>query len=166
MTLERLSLQPYARTAMHFLPTGGEEKFDFDMPYQRGHVWELADKQALIKSMLLGLPIGQVVTNFRGSYASAPYFRVIDGKQRIHTIREFGADMFPIPGEWVGDDLPELVTMGELGETFRRTFAMCQFPEIQASVKTVAEEAEIFRLINATGVPQTDADLARAAAVA
>jgi hypothetical protein len=169
--LRRLDLQTNNRSARHFVAGWrDEDAFDFETPYQRGHVWGIDQKVALIRSMLLGLPIGNVVVNFPGNYpAKGPVYRVIDGKQRITAIREFVEDGFAVPAEWFdkADRVTDAATIrfSELSRPAQRSFEMSTVPEVVSSVKTVAEEAEIFRLLNSGGTPQTDADLARAAAV-
>ena len=58
--------------------------------YQRRNVWDLAKKSKLIESLIIGLPVPEVILaeskEKKGSYI------VIDGKQRLLTIRQFCAD--------------------------------------------------------------------------
>lgn len=76
-----------------------------DAPYQRGSVWTVDQRRALIRSLLTGVPVASII------YASVPYgaipdrpgasYRVIDGKQRIETVQAFVRDEFTIPGWWL-----------------------------------------------------------------
>jgi hypothetical protein len=63
---------------------------DLNPRFQRREVWQAPRKSRFIESMLLGLPIPQVVlaeaAGQRGRYV------VLDGKQRLLTLRQFCAD--------------------------------------------------------------------------
>lgn len=77
--------------------------FDFDVylekykrNLQRDFVWNLEQKQELIKSLLLDRnipPISIIVTNKNDDNN----FEVIDGKQRLSTVLSFFKDEFSIP---------------------------------------------------------------------
>lgn len=104
--LPEIQLSSLAYTAMHWLPREDYDPFDLDAPYQRGSVWTVEQRQALIKSLLMGLPIGAIIIS------ALPYtekrkgsvYRVIDGKQRVETIRAFANDEFGIPRWWLQPD--------------------------------------------------------------
>jgi len=58
--------------------------------YQRRNAWDVARKSVFIESLILGLPIPQIIlAEERGKKGS---FIVIDGKQRLLAIRQFFAD--------------------------------------------------------------------------
>lgn len=108
MPLPELSLQTLSSPADFYLlryegDDGKGEKFILDAPYQRGAVWTTDQQRALIKSMLMHLPVGNVVL------AQLPYkegrctYRVIDGQQRIRALRAFVAGEFHIPADWLPD---------------------------------------------------------------
>lgn len=168
--LPRLSLQSYNFTVMHYtMDRDGGDQFDLETPYQRGSVWDEPRRQALIRSMLMGLPVGSVVTNKRGYHLQKAY-AVVDGKQRIETLRAFENDEFAVPRHWFEDrflDEPDSsdpdVRFSELSEIGRRHWQSRPLPALEANVKTVGEEAEIYRLINTGGVDQTAEDLDKAA---
>jgi hypothetical protein len=54
--------------------------------YQRGDVWRAGDRQALIESVLRGIPLPSIILLNTG--ASTPY-EVVDGKQRLTAILRF-----------------------------------------------------------------------------
>ena len=176
--LEKLHLNNYNRTAAHFL-TGGEYRkediFEMDPPYQRGSVWTNDQRVALIKSLFLGLPIGAIVLNHRG-YTGDKIYAVVDGKQRIETLRDFHQSKLAVPAEWFdAEDINEIFTdadgiekvyLNGLKPVMRRHFENFAVASLEAQVKTVAQEAEIFTLINSAGTSQTEADLANAARIA
>lgn len=168
--LPRLSLQSYNHTVMHYtMDRDDGDIFDLETPYQRGSVWDEPRRQALIRSMLMGLPVGSVVINKRG-YQFQKMYAVVDGKQRIETLRAFENDEFAVPRHWFEDRFVEEpdssdpdVRFSELSVIGRRHWSNRPFPTLEANVGTIGEEAEIYRLINTGGVDQTPDDLANAA---
>jgi len=177
--LTKLSLNSFNYTVGHFVvPEEGlrsRDNFDLEAPYQRGAVWTEAQRVALVKSLLLGLPIGSVVLNHRGFQAEKMY-AVVDGKQRIEAIRAFFNSEFAVPADWFSPegvresftdkDGTEKVYFNGLNKIPQHQFENSSFPALEAHVENVAEEAEIFLLINSGGTSQTDADLNKAASVA
>lgn len=90
--LPRLSMRAMSWPASFYFEV--RDKLDLNPPYQRGSVWDDARRRNLMRSLLMGLPIGSVVLNRRdhapapaGSTAAAHYIAVVDGKQRIETLR-------------------------------------------------------------------------------
>lgn len=63
------------------------KQIDLDPSFQRRDVWSLASKSKFIESLILGIPIPQILLSVsadkKGSYI------VLDGKQRLLTISEF-----------------------------------------------------------------------------
>lgn len=63
---------------------------DLNPRYQRRNVWDFKKKSKLIESLIIGLPVPELILaeskEKKGSYM------VIDGKQRLLTIRQFCAD--------------------------------------------------------------------------
>lgn len=195
MPLARLHLQPLATPVSNYTFRAGDNTYDLDAPYQRGSVWTLEQRRALIKSILMGLPIGSVIVSEQPFAPGRAHFRVIDGKQRIETIWAFTSDEFTVPAEWFrADDVATTVDVdGEahvafsgLTERGQRTFENSPFPTLRADLliersenpdgswtnrrrsddEVLIAEAEVFLLINAAGTDQTPDDLARAAGIA
>jgi len=71
---------------------------DFDVDYQRDHVWTLADKIALIDSIFNNIDIGKFVFVQRNMGYNGKLYEVIDGKQRLTAIYEFYEDRFQYNG--------------------------------------------------------------------
>lgn len=176
--LERLNLNNSSRAVVHFVVGDGfdrEEVFEMNPPYQRGSVWTVEQRVALIKSLFMGLPIGAIVVNNRG-YDSEKVYAVVDGKQRMETLRAFSNNEFAVPAEWfdrkdvltpfVDDDGVEKVFLKDLDIVITRRFNNFPVASIEASVKTVAEEAELFGLLNSAGTSQTTEDLNKAEQIA
>ena len=189
--LPEIQLQPVSYTVGHWVLMVPRGHYELSAPYQRGSVWGLAQKRALVKSLYMHLPIGSVVVSkLRGGAA----YRVVDGKQRIEAIVAFSQDEFSVPASWFrpGDLKAEAatkaeVTWSDLADGARTSFEVTvHFPALEFSGQTeiwfdkdgkrhtrqrsdeevLAAEAEIFDLINFAGTPQTDEDRERARQVA
>lgn len=176
--LTKVILNSHSRTVGHYLVSylgSNEEIFEMNPPYQRASVWTEAQRVALIKSLFMGLPIGAIVLNNRG-YATSKIYAVVDGKQRMETLRAFHTNQFAVPAEWfdpkqvvesfTDTDGVEKVYLKDVAEVVRRRYENLIVPSLEAQVDTIAEEAEIFGLINSSGTAQTDEDLQRAALIA
>lgn len=158
-----------------------------DAPYQRGSVWTIDQRRALIRSLLIGLPVGSVVVSHLG-YDKAEFLRVVDGKQRIETLRMFRQGEFGVPLEWFSEaECPAPAADGlayweNLSPRGQRKLHMCPFPTIEFNATTeyrkdgdktvrrprtdeeiLRAEAELYLLLNSGGTPHTEEDLARAA---
>lgn len=142
MPLPEVTFHSMNFTVGHWFPRADYEAIDFNPPYQRGTVWTIDQRRALIKSLLMGLPIGAVVVSVL-PYELTPehyHYRIIDGKQRLETVRLFEADGFTIPVEWLpeeswqyGNDAP---TEGDVvlsqAPYVRRIFEMSRaFPALE-----------------------------------
>ena len=71
---------------------------DFDVEYQRGHVWKLEDKIALIDSIFNNIDIGKFVFVQRSFSIMGKLYEILDGKQRLSAICEFYEDRFKYNG--------------------------------------------------------------------
>ncbi len=71
---------------------------DFDVDYQREHVWDLEDKVALIDSIYNNVDIGKIIFVQLHEGTSGRYYQVLDGKQRLTALCEFYEDRFPYKG--------------------------------------------------------------------
>ena len=81
--------------SMVYAPHAG---VDFDVDYQRDHVWELEDKVALIDSIYNNIDIGKIVFVQLNEKTEGRYYQVLDGKQRLTALCEFFEDRFPYKG--------------------------------------------------------------------
>lgn len=63
-----------------------KKKLNLTPTYQRGDVWSTKDRQALIESILRGIPLPSIILLRMGG--SAPH-EVVDGKQRLTAILRF-----------------------------------------------------------------------------
>jgi hypothetical protein len=180
--LERLKLDQGPRAISYLTRNDkdNESELVLDAPYQRGSVWDETRRQNLIRSVLVGLPAGSITINTqpydRTPGSGGAVVNVVDGKQRIEALRGFVNSDFAIPAGWLHDDevtattdVPGWPTPGVYFKDttigFQRNFLRNPFSVVEARVDSVEDEAELFRLINAGGVEQTDETMANALAV-
>lgn len=138
------------------------DKIDFTHIIQRGLVWEVWRKSKLIESMILGYPIPTVyakrVDDGSGKRGSNIYM-IMDGKQRLSTVKEFLNDEFAL------SKLPPVSYMDEEADTECETdisgMKFSELPEaLQNHILTVMftvtyfdnltknEEKELFKRLN------------------
>jgi hypothetical protein len=174
MALTKYRFQSYAFTVSEFIHKDDDDRWLLDPPYQRQSVWETDRRRNLIKSLLMGLPIGSIFTSFRGLHDGKTH-AVVDGRQRITTLRMWFSGDFAIPADWVEDnyfdgdraDLPAMVTVNDLSLPAMREMRMSwKLPVNEANGLDLAGEANLYLLVNFGGVAQTSDDYARAAAIA
>lgn len=67
-------------------------------PYQRDLVWSDADKELLIDSVFKDLDIGKFVFVHNGYEKDGPGYDILDGKQRLSTLRDFYEDLITYKG--------------------------------------------------------------------
>lgn len=179
MPLPRLTLRHTTVPAEHFF--ADREKFNLAPSYQRGSVWTPTQRVNLMRSMFMGLPIGAVVLAFHGYEVGPAFYTVIDGKQRIETLRAFVDDGFAVPVAWFDDskgalradepvsgspDADRLVRYSGMPRYYQSLVNDFGLSVLTTSLKTVEDEAELFLLINAGGTSQSAEGLNRAAHIA
>jgi hypothetical protein len=151
--------------SLHFFTDSGfmREQLDVNPPYQRGVVWGTKRKRNLIRSLLSGIPIPSVVINDRSvrfedwdAEVDASYV-VVDGKQRITTLRDFVDGKLSVPGHWFDVDADE-VLFTELDKSDQRHFLHRPIAVSEAKLATLDEEREMFDLINFGGLAQGEVD--------
>ncbi len=79
---------------IEMLSEGEYKQIDLFPEYQRRLVWTVDQQSALIESILLGIPIPSVFMFKKGSKD----YEVIDGLQRLNSIRGFRNDEFKLSG--------------------------------------------------------------------
>lgn len=163
-------------------------QMDLNPPYQRGSVWTVDQRIALVKSWVMGVPIPAIIINDRATQGWAremgskvyednqPVWAVVDGKQRIETAAAwFGGDL-AVPASWfpaervdttVATDDGRYVTYDGLSLPGQRLLGnSAMLPIVEAKLPSLRAEAELYLLVNGGGTGQTDEDMARAARVA
>lgn len=177
--LKHRTINSSARSLSELVHDVESGDLDLDAPYQRGHVWTYEQRVNLIKSLLLGVPVAAIVISNRGANTwwktevkvTDPFYACIDGKQRITTALMFMRSKLAVPAWWFDETwlTPTPFTTvyyGELtllGQRFFRNQAI--LPVAEAKLRDIAEEAEVYDLINSAGTAHSDADLAAARAL-
>jgi hypothetical protein len=77
---------------------GSYAGIDFNVEYQRDHVWTLEDKISLIESIFNNVDIGKFVFVQLSEKTEGKYYQVLDGKQRLSALCEFYEDRFQYKG--------------------------------------------------------------------
>lgn len=88
-------------TALNNINTVNFGGLDLQPSYQRGYIWKNDFKDKLIYSIIKQYPTGNIsirvlnIPNEKGARSE-----VVDGQQRLTTIRDFLTDQYIIKGEW------------------------------------------------------------------
>jgi hypothetical protein len=154
----------------------------YDLPYQRGAVWTNTQRMMLIFSILSGTPIPALIVNARPDkmwFGPAgerhPIYAVIDGKQRMMTVKMFMEDTLAVPASWfpaehieTAEDTADgpYVRYSGLARRAQRFFENTPAPVAEARLGSVAKEAAVYLRVNGSGTPQSAEDMTRAARVA
>lgn len=134
-----------------------ENEFYIPDEYQRQYIWEDANKNRFIESILLGLPIPFMFF----SDTDDGRCEIIDGAQRTQTLEEF------MGNELVLSNLKKLTelngfTYSDLPEYYKRKFNKTTMRIIVLSDETTVEiRQEIFNRINTTGVRANPSEIRR-----
>ncbi len=116
---------------------------DMDPPYQRGYVWDDADRDKLLNSVFTNIDIGKFVLvkqEDRVAY-DIPYFEILDGKQRLHTLCAFYEGRY----KWNG------LTYADLSFREKSFFDARQVACAEVSYTTEKQKLELFLLVNTNG---------------
>lgn len=127
------------------------ERGDLDLQpnFQRGEVWTRAKKQRLIDSILRGWHVPPVhVVEIKNSGQE----EVLDGQQRLVSIRDFMRDQFSVDGRSVPFE-PEIMELdglrySELPELIRRRFDRFSIRVLRIYEYSSEEPAELFYRLN------------------
>lgn len=188
--IDHVSLNPSFQSARWLARRVQDGEITLDLPYQRGKVWDLDQRVALIQSWMRGLPAGVIILADRcnAAWATAnpgrdPYetgeslWACVDGKQRLSTAVAWFSSEFAVPASWFPADHVATTEDTNDGPYVRQsglTLKGQRFTErhcalLVAETKdcaTEADEAAFYLLVNGGGTPQTAADMANATAVA
>lgn len=163
-------------------------QMDLNPPYQRGSVWTLDQRIALVKSWVMGVPIPAIIINDRANHGwvaemghrvydeNEPVWAAVDGKQRIETAiawfeRDLAVPMSWFPKEHVDtavqtDDGLYVTYRGLSGPGQRIMGNGAMLAIVEAKLPSLRAEAALYLLVNGGGTAQSDEDMLRAARVA
>jgi uncharacterized protein DUF262 len=124
---------------------------DLSPDFQREYVWKTRQKTRLIESVLLGIPLPA----FYFDQSESGTYKVVDGVQRLSTIRLFMKNMHRLTGadlEYLSD-LSDL-TFDELDQVLLRRFRSAQIVVHVIEPQTPDEvKYDIFNRVNTLGSP-------------
>ena len=125
----------------------GEDEINYDAWYQRGYVWTEKEQKAFIENLIMGLPVGEVSVVLDTTYTgNVKYIEVVDGKQRLLTLKKYFNDEFEVYG----------MKYGDLNIVDKRFLSNMVLPYTDLSAQTEQEKVEYFYRINFSGVPQSE----------
>lgn len=99
---EDIFLRQYTYAMSGLLLTMYTYPINFNPPYQRDYVWDVKEKRELLDSIFDNIDIGKIILRHLpfSEYERTGYgFEVIDGKQRLLTIKSFYEDGFKYKGK-------------------------------------------------------------------
>ena len=134
-----------------------ENEFYIPDEYQRQYIWNNADKNRFVESILLGLPIPLMFF----SDTEDGRCEIIDGAQRTQAMEEF------MSGDLILSDLKKLTSLNgfsynDIPAYFRKKFDKTNMRSIVLSDDTTLEiRQEIFNRINTTGREATPSEIRR-----
>jgi hypothetical protein len=159
MALNRWNLQNWAMTVVDACAINDRDKLDLSPPYQRGLVWTDEQRVNLIRSLIEGIPCGIVYRNFRGFDKATPY-AIVDGKQRIDTVRRFVDGELVVPANWFdaadltdGDGSTSMVSYLDLSDQGQRIFDMSSLSVYETHKLTLHGEEMLYERVNYGGTP-------------
>ena len=77
---------------------------DTDPEYQRGYVWNEADREELMDSVFKSIDIGKIVLIDKEHAGDTDdWYEILDGKQRLLTLVAYFEDRFPYKGLYYSD---------------------------------------------------------------
>lgn len=117
--------------------------------FQRNQVWKPGQKSRLIESLLLQIPLPA----FYFAETGDGQLRVVDGMQRLSTIRDFYAEQFPLTElEYLTDAKDKRIT--DLSTQWRRRIDNTQiFAHVIDPTTPTRVTYDIFKRINTGGTP-------------
>lgn len=160
MSLEKASIVWSAKQLSSMIKNG---KIDFNHIIQRSYVWERSRKSGLIESMIIGYPVPPVfakrVDDGTGKRGGNIY-HIMDGKQRLSTVKEFLNDEFALtdltPVVYMDEELDcECETdisgmkFSELPDALQNHLYTFNFNVTYFDNLTKDEERELFKRLNA-----------------
>lgn len=124
-----------------------DDELDLQPEFQRGEIWDLKRRQRLIDTILRGwyVPAVHIVME-------ADREQVLDGQQRLATIRDFFADNLKVDGntEPVSNEISSYhgLRFSELPESTRRAVRRFPLPVVYLSDHDPGEPNELFFRLN------------------
>lgn len=139
-------------------------KYKYDATYQRDKVWSEEKKSFLIDSILKNYPIPPVFLRLRiNKDTGATTYDVIDGKQRLSTIRDFIDGKVQLPDDF-GDEELNGACFFDLDkfEKYKKQFWRYKIPIIFIETEDDGLIKNVFDRLNRNGEPLVPQELRHA----
>ena len=139
-------------------------KYKYDATYQRDKVWSEEKKSFLIDSILKNYPIPPIFLRLRiNKDTGATTYDVIDGKQRLSTIRDFIDGKVQLPDDF-GDEELNGAYFSDLDkfEKYKKQFWRYRIPIIFIETEDDGLIKNVFDRLNRNGEPLVPQELRHA----
>lgn len=167
--IDFLDMDNNKMTISEFYENDTADKYKYDAAYQREKVWSEEKKSFLIDSILKNYPIPPIFLRLRiNKDTGATKYDVIDGKQRLSTIRDFIDGNVQIPDDF-GDDV---IGNSELNgayfsdldkfEKYKKQFWRYRIPIIFIETEDEELVKNVFDRLNRNGEPLVPQELRHA----
>lgn len=124
-----------------------ENEINYDAWYQREYVWTEKEQVEFIQNLIMGLPVGEISVVLDTTYTEGvKYIEVVDGKQRLITLKKYFNDEVVVWGQ----------VYSELSPADKRFLGNMILPYTDLSAQSEKEKLEYFYRINFSGVPQSE----------
>ena len=124
----------------------------FDADYQREYVWGEEEQQAFMNTIVSGFPLGHVALAKSPDWCEkeGPFLEVVDGKQRLTTLKLFITNEIP----FYIDGIP--VYWRELSRPEQKKNKKASLPAVTLDDATRSDLLNYFIAVNFTGVAQSE----------
>lgn len=125
---------------------------NFGAEYQRDYVWDHQEQQTFLRVLISGFPIGSVALAKAPDWdiCDGPYIEVVDGKQRLTTLKLFINNEIPIV---IGG---EEIYWSEFTRSEQLAFGRPTLSAVILDDATEKDRIAYFVAVNFTGVPQSE----------
>lgn len=125
---------------------------NFGAEYQRDYVWGHQEQQTFLRVLISGFPIGSVALAKAPDWdaCDGPYIEVVDGKQRLTTLKLFINNEIPIV---IGG---EEIYWSEFTRSEQLAFGRPTLSAVILDDATEKDRIAYFVAVNFTGVPQSE----------
>lgn len=125
---------------------------NFGAEYQRDYVWGHQEQQTFLRVLISGFPIGSVALAKAPDWdiCGGPYIEVVDGKQRLTTLKLFINNEIPIV---IGG---EEIYWSEFTRGEQLAFGRPTLSAVILDDATEKDRIAYFVAVNFTGVPQSE----------
>ncbi|MCF6686851.1 DUF262 domain-containing protein [Raoultella ornithinolytica] len=125
---------------------------NFGAEYQRDYVWGHQEQQTFLRVLISGFPIGSVALAKAPDWdtCDGPYIEVVDGKQRLTTLKLFINNEIPIV--ICGDE----IYWSEFTRSEQLAFSRPTLSAVILDDATEKDRIAYFVAVNFTGVPQSE----------